>query len=446
MAKWLLLIGLLLSAHWPAQAQEGGSAAPPEQPPASEESWDDWEGDDWEEDPWDSSAESPWTGFAEAAYGTRWSEDQVVGRYTTLGEARWRLERDWRFEGWSATFRADAVADAVLDDLDANLRELFAFTSVGSTDFRIGRQVLTWGTGDLLFLNDLFPKGWVSFFIGRDDEYLKAPSDAIRVSHFGKHFNLDVVAMPLFNTDEFLTGKRLSFFSPAAGAIVAPRPPLGAVEPSASLSNTEWALRLHRNLEGTELALYAFDGFYHQPAPIMPGGALGFPELASLGASMRRPLGPGLFNLEVSQYFSKDDRSGTDPRIPNDQLRFLAGFEWEAAANFTVGFQYYLEWTQDYAELIANSPWPRFEAEEYRHWLTNRLTFRTRQDRVTWTLFSFLSPTDNDWYLRPQVSWRINDTWSLAGGANLFGGEDTHTFFAQFEDNSNVYMRVRYNY
>lgn len=430
----LVLTGLLFLAPVMLDAQE------------ADEDRDDWGEESWQEDPWDGAAASPWVGFVEAAYGSRWDEDQAVGRYTTLAEVRWRLERDWQFDNWSLDFRGDAVADAVTDELDASLRELSAFTSVGSTDIRAGRQVLTWGTGDLLFLNDLFPKGWVSFFSGRDDEYLKAPSDAIRVSRFGDRFNIDVIAMPLFTPDEYLTGERLSFFSPAAAMIVAPDPPLNALEPSASLSNTEWAIRLFRNFSGTEVAVYGFDGFYHQPSPLGPGGQLAFPELTSLGASLRRPAGPGLFNVELSQYRSKDDRSGTDPRVPNDQFRFLAGYEWEAITNLTVGFQYYVEWTQDHDALLANSPWPEYEVAEWRTWLTNRLTWRVKQDRVTWSLFTFLSPTDDDFYLRPQVNWRLSDAWNIAGGANVFGGEDESTFFAQFEDNGNVYVRVRFNY
>lgn len=430
----LILAGLLFLAPAMLDAQEADADR------------DDWGEESWEEDPWDDGAASPWVGFVEAAYGGRWDEDEAVGRYTTLAELRWRLERDWQFDNWSLEFRGDAVADAVTEELDASLRELSAFTSVGSTDIRAGRQVLTWGTGDLLFLNDLFPKGWVSFFSGRDDEYLKAPSDAIRVSRFGDHVNLDIIAMALFTPDEYLTGERLSFFSPAAGVIVAPDPPLSALEPSASLANTEWAVRLFRNFSGTEVAVYGFDGFYHQPSPVGPGGQLAFPELASLGASLRRPLGPGLVNVEFSQYFSKDDRSGTDPGVPNDQFRFLAGYEWEAITNLTVGLQYYVERTQDHDALLASSPWPDYEVVEWRTWLTNRLTWRINQDRVTWSLFTFLSPADDDFYLRPQVNWRVSDAWNIAGGANLFGGEEESTFFAQFEDNGNVYLRVRFNY
>jgi hypothetical protein len=153
-----------------------------------------------------------------------------------------------------------------------------------------------------------------------------------------------------------------------------------------------------------------------------------------------------LFNAEFSRYYSRADRSGTDPRLPNDQARFLLGYEWEAVANLTLGFQYYLERTLDHAALVENSPWPQFEVAENRHWLTHRLGWRTRQDRVIWSLFLFYSPTDQDLYARPQVNWRISDQWLVSVGGNYFRGDDGHTFFAQFEDNSNVYARLRYSY
>ena len=60
--------------------------------------------------------------------------------------------------------------------------------------------------------------------IGRDDEYLKAPSDALRVSRFGEALNVDHIAMPLFTSDEYLTGERLSFFAPGIRYSASGRP------------------------------------------------------------------------------------------------------------------------------------------------------------------------------------------------------------------------------
>ena len=78
------------------------------------------------------------------------------------------------------------------DEIVGDLRQLrFTFRPGGSVDLRVGRQILTWGTGDLLFINDLFPKDWVSFFSGREEQYLKNPVDAAR---FGWSFNVPLLA------------------------------------------------------------------------------------------------------------------------------------------------------------------------------------------------------------------------------------------------------------
>ena len=140
---------------------------------------------------------------------------------------------------------------------------------------------------------------------------------------------------------------------------------------------------------------------------------------------------------------SRDDRGGNDPLRPNDQLRLLVGYEWEARPNFTVGLQYYLEWTQDHDALLANSFAPQFEPDEYRHLLTNRMSYRAGRDKHIWSLFTFFSPSDSDLYLRPVYTYRRDDNWSVTAGANLFGGNDNHTFFGQLQDASNAYIRIR---
>ena len=108
----------------------------------------------------------------------------------------------------------DALYDDYESEIEADIRELSIQGSPGSAvDLKVGRQVLTWGTGDLVFLNDLFPKSWVSFFSGRDDEYLKGPSDAARLTWYSDKINIDAVWTPRFEPDDYLTGARFSFFS-----------------------------------------------------------------------------------------------------------------------------------------------------------------------------------------------------------------------------------------
>lgn len=408
---------------------------------AQDDPWADE--DDWE----DETTGLTWSGFVEAGLGARLDSDAVVGADNTLEDLRVRIETGWRLRSTELGFRADLGYDGIEEAVIGDIRDLTASFTIGDrTDVRLGRQVQTWGTGDLVFLNDLFPKDFVSFFAGRDDDYLKAPGDAVRITRYTSSWNIDAVWTPVFEPDIYLTGERFSFFSPLAGNNVAPSPPLAAVKPGKSLSDGEFALRLFRTIRGRELALYAYRGFFKQPSALTVSLQPTFAPLSSFGASLRQPLGPGLFNLEGSWYLSRDDSSGTNPLLPNDQVRLLAGYEWEAKPNFTVGLQYYVEWTLDHDELTSNSLYPRFEPDEFRHLLTNRLTYRMARDRHTFSLFTFLSPNDRDFYLRPVYSYRHDDHWSLTVGGNVFGGDQPHTFFNQMRDASNAYLRVRYSY
>jgi hypothetical protein len=250
----------------------------------------------------------------------------------------------------------------------------------------------------------------------------------------------------VFEPDVYLTGERFSFFSPVAGENVAPRPPMSAIEPDRTLGNGEFAARVFRTVEGREYALYGYRGFFKQPSALSQSLLPTFAPLSVYGASLRKPAGRGLLNAEFAYYDSRNDGDGTDPLIPNSQIRLLAGYEWEAARNFTVGLQYFAEWTRDHDELLAGSFAPQFEPDEYRQLVTSRLTYRSGRERYLWSLFTFVSPTDKDIYLRPQFTLRYSDQWTYVVGGSLFGGKDDHTFFAQFDEASNVYIRFRYNY
>ncbi len=437
----LLFVASLLLCAPPAFAEDPAAD--------TQASSDEWGGGDWGEE--EEDKQSPISGFIEIAYGARTQSNPWVDRNDTLNEARLRLEYSDYFGQLYVGYKGDfTIDDLAWDDpfIDTKTREaLVRFSPSENTDLYLGRQILTWGTGDLLFLNDLFPKDWVSFFAGREMEYLKAPSDAIKLSYFNKVANLDLVWTPEFDADTFINGERFSYFSPLANQIVAAPPRLSTEQPGSRLDDGELALRLYKNINGYEYALYGYHGFFKTPVAFNPKNGLNyFPKLSSLGASVRGTVQGGIGNMEVSWYQSRDDSDGSDPFIPNSQLRFLTGFERELVSRLTLGLQYYLEWTQDYPALKKHSPLPDQEPEEYRQLITTRLNYRAYQDKLTLSLFVFYSPTDDDYFAMPKVSYRLSDTWSGEMGMNLFGGRDDYTFFGQFEENSNFFARLRYSF
>ena len=133
-------------------------------------------------------------------------------RQASLGETRVQLDWEKALQDVTLKLTADLLVDAVLDrhsvDLQTgrgllDLRQAnVTFSPIELMDVKVGRQILTWGTGDLIFINDLFPKDWQSFFVGRDVEYLKAPSDAAKISLFMDWANLDIAYTPDMPLDE----------------------------------------------------------------------------------------------------------------------------------------------------------------------------------------------------------------------------------------------------
>ena len=62
------------------------------------------------------------------------------------------------------------------------------------------------------------------------------------------------------------------------------------------------------------------------------------------------------------------------------------------------------------------------------------------------SLFAFYSPSEDDAYLRPKATYKLSDEIQLTGGANWFIGAHPDSFFGQFDDDTNVYARVRYSF
>lgn len=387
-------------------------------------------------------------GFWEMRGGIRLLNDPAQPSDAILGETRLQLETYYEWHNIVVDYTGDIVLDGILEEADFDIRRLRITGRLGDRmDFSAGRQVLTWGTGDLLFINDLFPKDWQSFLAGRDVEYLKAPSDALKVSWFSDAVNLDVVYTPQFDPDRFITGERISYYNPLFRNRSGRDSQVTYNAPSDWFQDDEIAIRAYRTVGSTEIAVYGYNGFWKSPAgqKFIPMQAT-FPALSVYGASIRGTIGKGVANAEIGYYDSRDDGSGRNAFIENSEFRVLLGYERELAKEFTGAVQYYLVHMLDYDDYRDTLPFFLTPRDEDRHVLTLRLTKLLMDQDLTLSSFLFYSPSDGDAYWRPSISYKITDDWEVNAGGNLFFGEADHTFFGQFQNNSNLYAGVRYSF
>ncbi len=348
-------------------------------------------------------------GSLELRGGARLGEDPEPER-TTLAEARAQLDLEARWTWGSARAVGDGVYDPIVpDDYSPDLetgegafdlrQAQLTVSPFEALDVKVGRQILTWGTGDLLFVNDLFPKDYGAFFLGRDETYLKAPSDALKVSLFTDLVNLDLVYTPRFDADRMPEREGT--------------PPI--TRPDTWFEDAEYAARLHRRVGPVELAAYGYRGFRKSPSAFDEAtGTLVHPELTVIGASGRGPLAGGILNAEGALY---DD----------DEVRALTGYEHELVADLTLSGQYSLE----------------HDPDDTRHLATARLTWLAFAQRLTASLFVFYDLSNEEAYLRPRATYALGDHWRAELGGNVLLGVERGSGFGQLEEDSNVYAATR---
>ena len=364
-----------------------------------------------------------------------------------MGEERLQVKLDASKDPFHIFVKADGWYDHIDQKWDSELREGYLDYTSSKWDARIGRQVITWGVGDLLFINDVFPKDYAAFFSGRPLEYLKKGIDAAKVGVYPGFASFELIATPFFEGNTFPDPARFHLFDPFPAITDRPEN-----EPAAKFENAEVALRAYRDIAGFDVSLYAYRGFFRQPS-MMPDNSviptqltLFFPKLSVYGASAQGRALDGVLSLEAGYYDSREDRAGTNPMIPNSQTRFLIGYQRQLWEDFTVGLQYYGEYMHDYPAYRDSLPADFPRERRLRDLATVRLTQFLKHQTVRLSFFSFYSPADGDYMLNPEIKYNFSDHIWAALGANIFGGGKPWTQFGQLTKDDNVYMQVRYEF
>jgi len=395
-------------------------------------------------------AEVSFDGFLQALYGGRLDESNPTATEQTASETRMQLRAEHYGDGAEFFGRLDFLYDGA-DSAGYywELREGYMKFRLGShLDFKAGRQVLTWGTGDLVFINDVFAKDYRSFFVGRDDQYLKAPQNAIRADFYSAIGSLSLVWTPRFEPNRLPTGRRLSYFN--GMTIVGEGFYLDPPRPDPKFENSEIALRLSRRIGSCAAALYFYHGFYKNPLGVTVVGNMMtplYPKLNLYGASLRGPLAGGIVWLETGYFDSRQDKRGKNRLMPNSSVTGMIGFERQIATNLTVNAQWQIDIMSDWTTYQEQqSAAAAFVRDETRHLITSRVTRLLYDELLTLSMFVFYSPTDEDGHLRTSAEYKYSDELSIAAGANVFEGRHEATEFGQFDKNDNVYLKLTYGF
>ncbi len=384
-------------------------------------------------------------GFVQANYSLRLADPAAGDPVDDLLLGEQRVQLDLARSSGAASFgtKVDFVHDAIAGEGELDVREAHVTLGGDRYDVTVGRQILTWGVGDLVFINDVFTKDWTALIAGQPLQYLKVGSDAVNTNLYLGPVSVQFVAVPFFEPDVLPRGDRLVGYTPFPGL------PLAEAGPDRTVGNTEVAARVSGHLGGFDVAAYAYRGFWGSPPGMQADDTRVvwfYPELTVYGGSLQGAFASGVLSGEVGFYDSRQDPGGRDPSIENSQVRVLVGYQRALGSDLTIGGQYYTEWMLDHVAYRATLPAGFPARARIRHNLTARVTRTFNYQTSQVSLFAWVSPNDEDFYLNPEIRHSVSDEAWIALGVNLFGGSEPHTFFGQFDRNDNLYATVRYSF
>jgi len=417
-------------------------------------------------------------GFLELERGGHFGVPSKQEKQWIMDNIRFRLKTSKTVDNGGVFLKVDFIEDGILHESKVDIREArIQYTPVEWMDLSIGKQVNTWGVADMVFINDLFPKNWVSNFLGRDMESMKDSANSYRMSSYFGNWTLDLVYHPDFAPDTTPTGCRFTVYNPnsmldsSQEKLVENSSTCGqattAPQQTGEYSHGEFASRLKTQVSGFELALYTYTGFYKNPKGLLQTSATTlqakYPKLAVYGVSTEGQLGPGIFTFEAGLYQSREDLDGDNALIENSMLKNLFGYKIDVSENLGFGFQVYQERMQqysDYEQGIINmaqslgmtaaaakqSDMFKYRKEEVHNTYTLRIMFKAQQDTLRINLFTYQRPQDHDSFTKLDMNKRLDDNFEVTIGANVFTGEDHYEDrdFGMLRDDDNAFLRLKY--
>lgn len=389
-----------------------------------------------------AQADATFSGFMQQNTAVNIAEANPDGRHIKWLEERVRLQLDAADGNWRLLAKGDAAYDHLGRGDQSELREGYVDYAGGDWDLRVGRQVVTWGYGDLVFVNDVFPKDHEALFAGRPLEYLKRGVDAVKFGAYPEFASFELVVAPSFRESRTPDTRRFHVYDPM---------PTVTNRETVKPGQGDWGLRAYRDIAGWDTAVYLYRGYQRTPS-MRPDSLTAptkityfHPELSVYGASASGRAGDGVLSLELARYDSRQDRTGSDFAVPNSQTRVLAAWQTQPWEDFSLNLQYYAEHMDDYGAYLAAQPAGFPLDKRISHTLGFRATQLLLHQTLRLSLYASRTTSNGDTFANPELRYSFTDRVSVALGANVFGGKPSGSF-GQLSRDDNAYMQWRYEF
>lgn len=374
---------------------------------------------------------------------------------------------------------AENVRNVDVNQSDLELKELYLDVHLPSTDLRIGKQIVRWGVVEGARVTDEINPLDLGEFILRDVEDRYIPLWMLKADFFLRDYTLEAIWIPDVEGNQPAAHEsEWEQFRFLSGLEKPCSPSLD--DPINCIGNSEIALRLSRLVGGWDLSVsyfYTWDDF---PAAFRNIGVIGFAAIPQVdpvqfqpqynrlqipGLTLSKSLGGVVLNAEAAYVYGKvfGQRVGAFTigstgtvtetvglgEIQRDFVKYAVGLDtslWRVDVSGQILQQYIPNYQSD---IIQDQMDTVFGLLVRRTLLNNNLTL------MALTLY-FVN--DDEWLIRPKLSYNITDRTKLSFGADVLIGTIADSdpdgvlipgqfhFVGFFSNNSRVYTEVQYSF
>ncbi len=339
------------------------------------------------------------------------------------------------------------------DSLSFNMREIYMDMYFANFDLRIGKQQIVWGKADGVFITDIVSPLNLTEFLLPDFDEIRTGVIAAKFDYYIGNGTFEAIFIPQFTPTVRPPSSSIWYIEPDF-----PAPPTfdwskSIINPS--LENSELFLKYSAITSKIDFDLMG--GYTWDDNPAMHvqkefDTSTGTPVLTGLIITPqhhRLYVAGGSFSTEIKgvifrgegayyngKYFQTEDHAAVDALIQKDYLNYVFGLDFSIGGVKLSG-QFIQKYILDHHEKMVENE------------INNTATVLARYDMLRETLhlelFSYIGLTNGDALIRPKITYDFDDSFSILLGSNVFVG-DRAGQFGQYQDNSMVYAKIKYNF
>jgi hypothetical protein len=334
-----------------------------------------------------------------------------------------------------------------------------------SWDFRLGRQIISWGRTDKIKPTDSFKRHDYTDFLDDDEE----PIYAAKANYYIKDWTLEWVWAPIFEPDIFRLDPRNRWAAlprradvPGVGTFDLSYQVNTSARPAKNLKSSQAGFRLtqqHGGLDWSASYYYGYDRI-----PTFVSDRVVAADLATGSATIE--LTPVHKRIQVvgfdwatvvggfglrgeTSYTLTADRSGRDPLIDDPYFRFVGGLDRTfsriiSSHDLYLNLQYVLD-TEVPRHGVKNQDGVNVRLRHfYEQGLTAHLEYKFSEFKKV-VARSFVNLEQGDFLIQTEFNWQPKDAWTWTIGGDFMDGK-TGSFFGLYSRNDRLRTSVKFNF